>query len=129
MKNEFQKRDNVYSVRGLNEKCIIDSNIINFGLGDLKEDEIGLLPVTGYQLAVIRWSLLEFWKICNDDPEIQKHVFDGLKDTIDRLGEAVRKGPLVTEDWLDESLRKMEARKAFQNELKALYLARKEEWE
>lgn len=129
MKNDFQKRDNIYSVRGMNEKCIIDSNIIAFGLGELEEDEIGLLPVTGYQLAVIRWSLLEFWKICDDDPEIQKHIFDGLKDTIGRLGEAVRKGPLITEEWLTERLRKDNKMKDFQKELKELYKARKEEWE
>jgi len=129
MKNDFQRKENIYSVRGLNEKCIIDSNIVQFGLSELGEEEVGLLPVTGYQLAVIRWALLDFWKICNDDPEIQKHIFDDLKDVIGKLGEAVKKGPLITEDWLTEYLRKTEARKAFQNELKALYLARKEEWE
>ena len=129
MKNEYQKRENVYTVRGLNEKCVIDSKIIDFGLGELAEDEIGLLPVTGYQLAVIRWALLEFWKICNDDPEIRKHIFDGVKDVVGKLGEAVSKGPLITEDWLAERLRKTDRMKGFEKELKELYEERRKEWE
>ena len=125
MKKDWQSKDNVYCYEGLNRANIIKGRIASHGLSDLGKDELGFLPVTGYDLAVIQWALLEFERICYEDEEISKRINEGLKDVLGALYKKIKEEgnafELNAKEYADRYVSRVRAREAFQREAKEIY--------
>ena len=95
MNKDWQSKETAYCYEGLNRANIIKGRIVSHGLSDLGKDELGFLPVTGYDLAVIQWALLEFERICYEDEEISKRINEGLKDVLGALYKKIKEEKII----------------------------------
>ena len=125
MNKDWQSKDNVYCYEGLNRANIVKGRIYSHGLSDLGKDELGFLPVTGYDLAIIQWALLEFERICYEDEEVNKRINEGLKDVLGALYEKIKEDDkafeLDAKEFAERYARRLRAREAFQREAKEIY--------
>ena len=125
MNRDWQSKENVYCYEGLNQANVIKGRIASHGLSDLGKDELGFLPVTGYDLAVIQWALLGFERLCYEDEEISKRINEGLKDVLGKLCERIKgedKALSVNaSEFAERYVKRLRAREAFQKEAKEIY--------
>lgn len=123
------KKEEIFCYKGVNAASLIECKTSDFGLTELGDDEIGFLPLTGYQVAVVRWALLCFQEKCYEDEEITNKIKQGIKDVLSELVTKPFNAKSKTVDEIIEAREKrMKACHEFQMQALAIYEAMKDKW-